>query len=261
MSKTQANMGGKPIEHPISSKRFTGISSLLSASTFLFGCRVSGAAIAFLTQLLLARWMGAYELGIYVYAFSWCIILSTIVGLGYEAASFRVIGQALSNKRFDLIKGFILRGQQILIVAGLVTVLVFGLVINFSDGIVAPDYKHTLIIALITVPVYLIAVFHESVSHAFSWFAMLILPNTVIRPLLLLLTVVVVWFTTGSLSSKNVMIYQLSSMIIVVLGHYLIFRKKVHEVIGDTFASFETRSWLRIGAPQLVPVLFIGFLA
>ncbi len=255
MSDTQGNVKNK------SSESSSGISSLLSVSSFMFGCRIFGAGMVFLTQLLLARWMGAYQLGIYVYAFSWCIVLSMIVGLGYEAATFRVIGQGLSNKRFDLIKGFILRGQQLMLIAGLVTVIIFGNIVTFSEGLFDPDYKNTLLIALITVPVYLIAVFHESVAHAFSWFAMMIMPSNVFRPTLLLLTVVIAWYTTGSLTSEAVMTYQLTAMAIIIFFHYLIFKKKVKETVGDIKANFETRSWIRIGLPQLVPVLYIEFLA
>jgi len=261
MSESQGNHESNSLDPEMGTQKKSDLSSLLSASSFMFFCRVFGAAIAFLTQLLLARWMGAHELGIYVYAFSWCIILSAIVGLGYEAATFRVIGQALSNKRFDLIKGYILRGQQMLLLMGLITVLIFSSILNFSDGIFDPEYKDTLMLALITIPVYLIAVFHESVSHAFSWFAMMIMPNNLIRPSILLLALTITWFTTGSLSSEKVMLYQLLAIMAVVFVHFLIFRKKVKAVVGNTPASFETLSWIRIGLPQLIPVLFIAFLA
>ena len=237
------------------------LSSLLSASTFIFVCRISGAGLAFLTQLLLARWMGAYELGIYIYAFSWMIIISTIIGIGYDSASFRVIGKALSESRFDLIRGFVIRGRQILISLGLLSVLLLGSILMMSDGIVDADSKNTLLIALITVPVYLMAVFHEAVSHAFSWFAMMVLPNIVIRPLILLIIVSVIWFTTGELNSETVMSYQLLAMLMVVLVHYFLFRIKLTKAIGNPQPAFMTRSWVRIGLPQLIPMLFIGYLA
>ena len=242
-------------------KTHNSLSSLLGASTLMFGCRLLGAALAFLTQLLLARWMGAYQLGIYVYAFSWMIILSTVIGIGYESASFRVIGQAISDKRFDLIDGFILRGRQILIGIGILAVIILGGVIYSFDGVVDIDYKNTLLIAIFTIPVYLIAVFHESVSHAFSWFALMILPNTVIRPLILLGFVAVIWFSTNSLDAETVMAYQLLAMIIVVAGHFLFFKTHLKRTLGNSKPTFQTRSWIRIGVPQLIPVLFIGFLA
>ncbi|GEM_PF-6440669 len=74
MTRSQGNSDQKSKEQtPIAES--SRLASLLGASTFMFACRVLGAGLAFLTQLLQARWMGAHELGIYLYAFSWCIIL------------------------------------------------------------------------------------------------------------------------------------------------------------------------------------------
>ena len=257
MSPSSDNNKNKPTEKSSNHS----LSNLLGASSFIFACRISGAGLAFLTQLLLARWMGAYQLGIFFYAFSWMIILSTIIGIGYESASFRVIGRALSEQRYDLIRGFIIRGRQILLSSGFITILLLGGILLSFDGIVNPDSQKTLLIALIIVPVYLIAVFHEAVSHAFSWFAMMALPNIVIRPLLTLILVAITWYSTGTLDAETVMSYQFIAMLTVVLIHYLLFRTKLTKEIGKPQPSFMTRSWVRIGIPQLVPVLFIGFLA
>lgn len=238
-----------------------GLASLLGTSSFMFVCRVAGAGLAFLTQLLLARWMGAHELGIYVYAFSWLIILTVVVGIGYEAASFRIIGKALMEKRLDIIKGYIVRGRQILFTTGLISTLLIVTGLWTFDEIIDLDHRNTLLIALITIPFYLIAVFHESVSHAFSWFVLMILPNTVIRPLLLLIFITGIWLTTGSLNAETVMSFQLLAIILVIIGHYVYFRPKLAKMLEDVKPTYETRSWIRIGLPQLIPVIFLGFLA
>ena len=39
-----------------------------------FAIRVTGAAVIFLSQILLARWMGSFEFGIYVYAWTLSLI-------------------------------------------------------------------------------------------------------------------------------------------------------------------------------------------
>ncbi len=241
-------------------KTIHGLRSLLGTSSIMFGLRVAGAAAAFLTQMLLARWMGAHQLGIYVYAFSWMIILATIVSLGYEMSSFRVIGQALSEKRHDLIKGYLLRGRQLFWSLGIVTSLILAGLIYFIDGLVDPEYRNTLLLALVVLPVYLTAVMHEATSHAFSWLYMMILPNTVFRPVLLLLAVAFVWFTQHELKAEQVMIYQLMAMVFVTFIHYLFFRKMLEKKIGNPTPTYLTRSWIRIGLPQLVPMLYISFL-
>jgi O-antigen/teichoic acid export membrane protein len=80
---------------------------LARGSSFVFACRLTGAVLVFLTQILLARWMGAAELGIYVLAFSWCSLLAIIAGLGYPTASLRIIGHCLAHDDRHHIRGFI----------------------------------------------------------------------------------------------------------------------------------------------------------
>ncbi len=45
----------------------------LAGTVFLI--RVASAALAFGSQVLLARWMGSFEFGIYVYVWTWVLLL------------------------------------------------------------------------------------------------------------------------------------------------------------------------------------------
>jgi hypothetical protein len=47
--------------------------------------RVAGAAIAFLSQPLLARWMGASEYGIYAYVWIWVLLFGSLIDFGFAA--------------------------------------------------------------------------------------------------------------------------------------------------------------------------------
>ena len=76
----------------------SGFKRVLGGSAFLFLCRIGGAALTFLTQLLLARWMGASELGSYVLAFAWLGLLSAIPVGGYNAAAVVVDDLAISSR-------------------------------------------------------------------------------------------------------------------------------------------------------------------
>ena len=56
-----------------------------------FVIRVIGAVIIFLSQILLARWMGGVEFGIYVYAWTWLQMIGDIVHLGLPLTAQRTI--------------------------------------------------------------------------------------------------------------------------------------------------------------------------
>ena len=56
-----------------------------------FLIRVASAALVYLTQVLFARWMGSFEFGIYVYVWTWVLLLGGLVDLGLATAAQRFI--------------------------------------------------------------------------------------------------------------------------------------------------------------------------
>ena len=48
----------------------------------VFGVRCVSAALLYLSQIVLARWMGSYEYGIYVFVWTWVMILGGLADLG-----------------------------------------------------------------------------------------------------------------------------------------------------------------------------------
>lgn len=55
-----------------------------------FAVRVLSAGLLYLTQIVLARWMGGFEYGIYVSVWTWVLILGGISHLGLNLASIRL---------------------------------------------------------------------------------------------------------------------------------------------------------------------------
>ena len=77
----------------------------LAGAAFLI--RVVSALIAFLSQILLARWMGGFEFGVYVYAWTWVLLIGGMVDLGLGSAAQRFIPEYTEHRRLALLRGFL----------------------------------------------------------------------------------------------------------------------------------------------------------
>jgi len=66
-----------------------GLVQRLAGLVFLI--RVVSAVLAYGTQVLLARWMGGFEFGIYVCVWIWVLLLGSSVDLGLASAAQRLI--------------------------------------------------------------------------------------------------------------------------------------------------------------------------
>ena len=57
----------------------------------IFIIRVLSAALAYLSQILLARWMGGSDYGIYVYVWTWVLLLGSMMDFGISASAQKII--------------------------------------------------------------------------------------------------------------------------------------------------------------------------
>jgi O-antigen/teichoic acid export membrane protein len=57
----------------------------------IFVIRVVSAALAYLSQILLARWMGGTDYGVYVYVWTWVLLLGSMMDFGISASAQKII--------------------------------------------------------------------------------------------------------------------------------------------------------------------------
>lgn len=239
-----------------------GFSGLLSGSAFIFACRLSGAVLTFATQALLARWMGAEELGIYVLAFSWLILLSTVAGLGYPTAALKFIGQYIAHNDIAKIYGFIRHSQ--LTIFGISSTLASAavlLIVLLKEKYIPATHADTLIVALLCLPVYALFNLHDRIAHAHTWFVMAMLPTMVLRPLLFFLIIYISSVFVYKIPAATSMSLHFMVFLLVASGQYLILHRKLRHTYPLTPASYETKPWRRTALPLLAISLFTQYTA
>ena len=72
-----------------------------------FLIRVASAALLYVSQVLFARWMGTFEFGVYVYVWTWVLLLGGLVDLGIATAAQRFIPEYTGTQALDLLRGFL----------------------------------------------------------------------------------------------------------------------------------------------------------
>ena len=73
----------------------------------IFIIRVVCAAMAYLSQILLARWMGGSDYGTYVYVWTWVLLLGSMMDFGISASAQKIIPEYRARGEHALLRGFL----------------------------------------------------------------------------------------------------------------------------------------------------------
>src|SRR5205809_5074673 len=99
----------------------------LAATIFII--RVFSAALAYFSQILLARWMGGTDYGVYVYVWTWVLLLGSMMDFGISASAQKLIPEYRSSGDHARLRGFLSGSRWMtLVVSSMLSLLLAGMV-------------------------------------------------------------------------------------------------------------------------------------
>src|SRR6204780_3760384 len=94
----------------------------------IFIIRVVSAVMAYLSQILLARWMGGSDYGIYVYVWTWGLLLGSMMDFGISSSAQKIIPEYRTRDEHALLRGFLAGSRWMtFVVSSIVSALLAGL--------------------------------------------------------------------------------------------------------------------------------------
>lgn len=238
----------------------TAFARIVSGSAFLFFCRISGAAATFLTQLLLARWLGAGEFGSYILAFSWMTLLSAIPIGGYNHAAVRFIGRGLAGDKSGYAHAFIKHAVRTNMLWSM-AIAISGIALVFALPGLFSNEKLLFVFMMSGVPFFAVLRINTGIALAMSNFAIGYLPSNVFRPLLFLLLVSIAWSQGASLNAELSMKLQVLALILLAAVTSLLMLLSTRGIRSSSPKGFDDEKsvWNRAAIPLLGVTLFTNY--
>lgn len=151
-----------------------------------FVIRVLSAAIAYVSQVLMARWMGSSEFGTYISVWVWVLLLGHFSNAGLASAAQRFIPEYGERDDQDGLRGFI-AGSRIIGLLVATVVAGAGLLLLWRFGqFVAQPMLMPLVLAAICLPLYVLTDIQDGIARSYNWTDLALGPPYLIRPVLLL---------------------------------------------------------------------------
>ena len=218
-----------------------------------FSIRVISAAIAFASQVLLARWMGTHEFGVFTYAWVWVTIIGTLATLGFATSVIRLVPEYAEANRFAHVRGFLHFGHLVSFGAG-AGATVAGLAILWAWGGGNDHvYLMPLALALICLPAYALTDFQDGVGRSQGWIDLALVPPYIVRPLLLFFFIGIALFVSGRANTAETAVLAAAAATwVTASAQYVLQKRRFARRIPDGPRAYEGRHWLAVSWPLLV---------
>jgi O-antigen/teichoic acid export membrane protein len=218
----------------------------------IFIIRVISAALAYLSQILLARWMGGSDYGVYVYVWTWVLLLGSMMDFGISVSAQKIIPEYRAGGEHALLRGFLSGSRWMtFVVSVLVSVLLAVVVDELSPWIDASAIT-PLLIGCITLPAFVVANTQDGIARSHDWMRLGLMPQFIVRQSL------IIGFTAGAfvlgfdLGATLAMLASAAAVWIAMIGQMIVLNRRLGRHIKPGPKAYDFRGWLAISLPILM---------
>jgi O-antigen/teichoic acid export membrane protein len=218
----------------------------------VFLVRVGSALLALVSQVLLARWMGSFEFGIYIYVWTWVLMIGALSDVGLSSAARRFIPEYTELKNFDRLRGF-LSGSRWL-AFGMATAI--GLVGAIGIYLLAPWLDHFVVIPLylacLAIAAYGLVRVQAGIAQSYDWPSLALMPFYIWRQLIITVLMGAAWFFGAATDAVTAMIIAVITTWAVTIGQLALLSRRLQEKVPAGRKIYEPRVWYATSLPIFI---------
>jgi O-antigen/teichoic acid export membrane protein len=218
----------------------------------IFIIRVVSAGLAYLSQILLARWMGGSDYGVYVYVWTWVLLLGSMMDFGISVSAQKLIPEYRTRGEHALLRGFLSGSRWMtFVVSSIVSLLLAGVVKLLSPWI-EPGAVVPLYIGCLTLPAFVVANTQDGIARSHDWMRLGLMPQFVVRQSL------IIGFTAGAfalgfhLGATAAMLASAAAVWIAMTGQMIVMNRRLRDTVEAGPKAYDFRGWLAVSLPILM---------
>jgi len=218
----------------------------------IFLIRVASAAMAYASQILLARWMGGADYGVYVYVWTWVLLLGSMMDLGLASSAQKIIPEYRTRGETALLRGFLSGSRWMsFAVSALTALLLAGLVRALSPWIDA-DAVLPLYIGCMTLPAFVVANTQDGIARSHDWMRLGLMPQFIVRQTLIVVLTAAAFVLGFHLGAVVAMIASAAAVWIAMTGQLVVLNRRLDGHIEPGPKAYDFRGWLAVSLPILL---------
>jgi len=220
--------------------------AVVKSAAQVFAIRLLGAGVTYASMVLLARWLGSHDFGIYAYVLVIVTLLGLAFSFGFNSSGLRFVSSYLARKRIRRLSGFLNQSYRIVLLLSLLGAMIgSGLVLALRD-VIESYYVVPLLVGLLCVPVWTVLNQLEATARAFGWVNIAYVPGYILRPILLTGFVGGVVLYGGKADAVSALWALIGACACAALAQGLLVYSGTRKHLAGVKPAFHTRHWFAI---------------
>ena len=223
------------------------LAQLVAGKVFLV--RVANAMLALVSQVLLARWMGSFEFGVFIYVWTWVLMIGALSDMGLSSAARRFIPEYTELKADDKLRGFLSGGCWLAL--GIASAIAAtGLLAVFALSPWIKDYLFVpLILACVMIPSYGLVQIQSGIAQSYNWANLAFLPFYIIRTSAVIVLMGIAWLIGAPTDALTALYISIITIYGITIGQLLVLNRKLRTKVAAGPKTYEPKVWLATSMP------------
>lgn len=226
------------------------LTQLAAGKVFLV--RIANAVLALGTQVLFARWMGSFEFGVYIYVWTWVLMIGALSDMGLSSAAKRFIPEYTELKAADLLRGF-LTGSRWLALAIATAIAAAGALGLFALGPHLERYEIIpLYLACVIIPIYGLVQTQAGIAQSYNWQNLALMPFFIIRQVAITVLMGAAYVFGAPTDAVTAMLIAVVATWAVTIGQMIVLNRRLKREVPDGPKHYQVKTWLATSMPIFV---------
>ena len=218
----------------------------------VFMVRVANAILALLSQVLLARWMGSFEFGIFIYVWTWVLMIGALSDMGLSSSARRFIPEYTELKAYDKLRGFL--SGSCWLAFGIATAI--GAIGAGAVLLLAPYLDNYLVVPLllacVMIPSYGLVQVQSDIAQYYDWPNLAFLPFYIIRTVAIIVLMGIAWLIGAPTDAMTALYISIITIYGITIGQLIVLNRKLKKRVPAGPKTYEPKVWLGTALPIFV---------
>jgi O-antigen/teichoic acid export membrane protein len=222
----------------------------MAGSAFLI--RVASSGVVFGSQIVFARWMGGFEYGVFVYAWTWLLLVGEIIHLGMPMAAQRFIPQYTTRGELDLLRGFLVASRRLVLGISSAFALIAAAAIYLLSSHIGADQAVPLYLTCAATPAFALSILFDGTARSYNWVNLALLPHFFARPCVVIALLAGMRIAGWPIDATTAMACVVVAAWATVIGQFAVLARRLRGQVPAGPKAYVIRTWLGTALPIIL---------